>query len=180
MAITEIYSKPFRKGPIFLYPLLGLNSQAAIKPESCWTSMEGFIAKEDKKFICVYDTSIIGFENFAVKEITSRVNFIERIELDDVLNAFVFDFSIYGNSWDAYLNGKYSKFEEDSKKIILKYQSNKSGNLEYLSSFLYPEKYFDLYAQLLDVDIDLLINVGELCDKPDFEKEKLITNSYSF
>ena len=81
---------------------------------------------------------------------------------------------------DAYLNGKYSKFEEDSKKIILKYQSNNSGNLEYLSSFLYPEKYFDLYAQLLDVDIDLLIKVGELCDKPDFEKEKLITNSYSF
>jgi hypothetical protein len=180
MAITEIYSKPFRKGPLFLYPLLGINNNAAIKPESGWSSMDGFIAKEDKKFICVYDTSVIGFENFAAKEITSRVNFLERIELDDVLAAFVFDFSIYGNSWDAYLNGKYSKFEDVSKKIILKYHSKNSGNMEYLSSFLYPEKYFDLYAQLLDVDIDLLINVGELCDKPDFEKEKLITNSYSF
>jgi hypothetical protein len=30
------------------------------------------------------------------------------------------------------------------------------------------------YAELLEVPVDLLISVGELCDKPDLEKEKLL------
>jgi hypothetical protein len=39
---------------------------------------------------------------------------------------------------------------------------------------MFPEKYFSLYAQLLHVSEELLIEVGELCSKPDLEKENLV------
>jgi hypothetical protein len=178
MAITDIYRKPFRKASLFLYPLLNINKQATIKPESVWTSFDAVIKKEEKKLICIYDTTVNDFEKFAAKVITSRVNFLERIELEDGLHAFVFDFSIYENSWDAYLNGKYSQFDEVSKKKILSYHRSNPANVEYLISFLYPEKYFDTYARILNVDVNLLVHVGELCDKPNLESEKLVSNSY--
>jgi len=36
---------------------------------------------------------------------------------------------------------------------------------------LYPNKYFEDYAECLDVDIEMLEGVGELCSKPNIEKE---------
>jgi len=39
---------------------------------------------------------------------------------------------------------------------------------------LYPEKYFDDYAECLDVDVDMLKSVGELCEKPNVKNETLI------
>ena len=48
-----------------------------------------------------------------------------------------------------------------------------------MSSFLYPEKYYETYARFLSdetdvpVMIELLKGVGELCDTYDIEKETL-------
>ena len=50
----------------------------------------------------------------------------------------------------------------------------RSGNYAYVSSYLFPEKHFETYAKLLDVEVSFLKSVGELCDKPDLEKEKLV------
>ena len=38
---------------------------------------------------------------------------------------------------------------------------------------MYPEDFFNDYAILLNVDNEMLEKVGELCDKPDLEKETL-------
>ena len=53
----------------------------------------------------------------------------------------------------------------------------------YIDSFLNPEHYFDIYADLLTVKGDgkahvkkLLLGVGELCSLPDFTQEILITD----
>ena len=43
-----------------------------------------------------------------------------------------------------------------------------------MNSYLYPESYFSNYAEVLNVDTDFLESVGELCSKPDIEKETLI------
>jgi hypothetical protein len=40
-----------------------------------------------------------------------------------------------------------------------------------MHSFLFPNKWFKRYAEILDVPEELLIEVGELCDKPDWKKE---------
>jgi hypothetical protein len=42
---------------------------------------------------------------------------------------------------------------------------------EYIESYLYPEFYYEDYSEILNVNINDLMNVGELCSKPDLEKE---------
>jgi hypothetical protein len=42
---------------------------------------------------------------------------------------------------------------------------------EYMESYLYPEEYYEVYSDLLNVPISTLEEVVELCDKPDLEKE---------
>jgi len=49
-----------------------------------------------------------------------------------------------------------------------------SGNYVYVDSYLFPEKYFQLYADLLDTSEELLRSVGELCSPPDLDKENLV------
>ena len=62
---------------------------------------------------------------------------------------------------------------EKSKEKILKYFDKNSGNYVYMNSYLYPEKYFTMYAEILQVSEKILRGVGELCDKPNIEKETL-------
>jgi hypothetical protein len=42
---------------------------------------------------------------------------------------------------------------------------------EYMESYLYPEKYYEIYSDMLNVPISTLEEVKELCDKPNLEKE---------
>jgi hypothetical protein len=44
-----------------------------------------------------------------------------------------------------------------------------------MESYLYPEKYFKKYAEILMIDVDILKKVGELCEKYDQEKEVYTT-----
>jgi hypothetical protein len=39
---------------------------------------------------------------------------------------------------------------------------------------LFPDKFYEQYASILNVDVSLLKTVGELCTKPDLEKETLL------
>jgi len=60
------------------------------------------------------------------------------------------------------------------KQKILDFFDKYSGNYAYMHSYLIPEKYFNNYAELLGVDTEILIEVGELCSKPDLDKETLV------
>jgi hypothetical protein len=71
------------------------------------------------------------------------------------------------------IDGRYSRLSELFKKNILTF-FGEDNVTEYIESYLYPEYYFDEYATILDVDQESLKIVGELCDKPDIEKETLI------
>jgi hypothetical protein len=44
----------------------------------------------------------------------------------------------------------------------------------YIESFIFPEKYFAVYANILNIDEDLLRTVGELCEGFNREKETFI------
>jgi hypothetical protein len=44
----------------------------------------------------------------------------------------------------------------------------------YVEGYLYPALHFDDYAKILGVEKEMLISVGELCDKPDIQKETLV------
>jgi hypothetical protein len=58
-----------------------------------------------------------------------------------------------------------------TKQTVLDYFERYSGNYIYMHSYLFPNKWFKRYAEILDVPEELLIEVGELCDKPDWKKE---------
>ena len=58
-----------------------------------------------------------------------------------------------------------------TKKIITKFFGASGTISEYIESYLYPEKYFEIYSDILNVPVEDLKNVGELCDKPDLERE---------
>ena len=88
-------------------------------------------------------------------------------------NLYVFDFEIYKTDWYNFLMGKYSKLSNVLKRAIKVYYGDKSKEYKYIDSFLYPDKYFDVYAKLLEVDVSSLKEIGELCDPWNLEKESL-------
>ena len=67
----------------------------------------------------------------------------------------------------------YICFEDNDKKY-LNYFDDNSANHIYVESYLFPDKFYEQYASILNVDVSLLKTVGELCTKPDLEKETLL------
>ena len=88
-------------------------------------------------------------------------------------NLYVFDLEIYQADFFNFLLGKYSKISSHLKKAIKNYYGENSAEYKFIETYLYPDKYFETYAKLLNVKTDILNNVGELCDPCDLEKEIL-------
>jgi hypothetical protein len=175
MALSSVYSKYFQKSKVFLYPLLGIKRGTSVIPTETYLSWNDTYTPEDMKLVCVYhrreDAEYIQFEkNILLKH--TRLN--DFIIVNDSTTVVIFDFSDLSTEWSYFLNGKYSKLDLKIKHQILSFFDKHSGNYSYMHSYLLPEKHFSNYADLLGVDINMLIEVGELCSKPDFEKEKLI------
>ena len=57
--------------------------------------------------------------------------------------------------------------------LIERFYGKDSSTYEYVMSYLYPEDYFDIYAELLGVNVNILKGVGELCAPYNAEKETL-------
>jgi hypothetical protein len=98
--------------------------------------------------------------------------FIEKIHVKGY-NLYVFDLEIYQTDYFNFVLGKYSKLSPHLKKAIKSYYGEKSAEYKYIETYLHPEKYFETYAKLLNVDIEILKKCGELCNPCDLEKEIL-------
>jgi hypothetical protein len=172
--IKQLYSKYFQKSKIFLYPLLGLP-----KSEKDEFLVETFlkyedIEIEDCKIICQYNVKdVLCFLKYRKDNILKSPYFIFEKQLDKDVYIFIFDLSNFKTDYHYFLLGNYSKFTQKSKNLIKKYFGNNSQQYEYIDTFLYPTEYFEKYSELLDVNKETLIYIGELCDKYDFEKEWL-------
>jgi hypothetical protein len=168
--ISKVYGKYFQKSRSFLYPILGLRREKHTIPLQTYISVEGVIEAVDIKLICTFnDITSKEFKVFE-NEILNNKFFAEKLEIgDDTL--YVFDIQEYANDYFNFILGKYSKLSDNLKKAIKKYYGDKSLEYEYMDCYLYPEKYFELYAKMLDVNIFKLQKVGELCDSCDIEKE---------
>ena len=71
------------------------------------------------------------------------------------------------------MNGKYSECISTTKEKIISFFKSKPGSKEVVMSYLYPERFYDNYADLLGVKASVLKEVGQLCSKPDIDKETL-------
>jgi hypothetical protein len=174
MTINALYRKYFQKSKIFLYPLLDIKRGTSVVPSETYLSWGTSYGPEDMKLVCLYkprtDSEYINFE----KNVLLKHNRLcDYIKIDSETSIFTFDFSDLADDWMHFVNGRFSKINPDIKRKIVNFFDKNSGNYIYVMSYLYPEKYFEDYAKLLGCSAELLEAVGELCDKPDLEKENL-------
>jgi hypothetical protein len=174
MALNSVYKKYFQKSKVFLYPILGIKRGVSVVPIETYISWNGYYNSEDMKLICVYDVRLDDeYKNFEKNVLLNHNRLSDYVKVDNQL-VLTFDLSDLSDDWFNFLNGKYSKIDIKTKSKILNFFDKKSGNYAYVESYLFPEKHFQTYAKILGVDIEMLKSVGELCDKPDLEKEKLL------
>ena len=171
--IDKLYGKYFQKSRSFLYPMLGIKRGSYITPAGTYISLAGRVEPEDVKLICTFrDDQSEGFKSFENQMLLTNPLFIEKIRIKD-FNLYVFDLEIYQTDFFNFLLGRYSKFSNHLKRAIKTYYGEKSAEYQVIETYLYPDKYFDTYAKLLDVNVDLLRKIGELCNPCDLEKEIL-------
>jgi hypothetical protein len=175
MALTALYRKYFQKSKIFMYPILDIKRGSCAVPTETYISWKDIHNSEDAKLICVYhtknDPEYIQFEN---NVLLKHNRLCDYSKVDSTTSVFIFDFSDLKNDWFQFVNGKYSKINENLKRKILNYFDDNSANHIYVESYLFPDKFYEQYASILNVDVSLLKTVGELCTKPDLEKETLL------
>jgi hypothetical protein len=174
MAINALYRKYFQKSKIFIYPLLGIKRGGPATPLETYLAWGDNYTTEDKKLVCVYENrQDIEYLKFEKEVLLKNNRLTDYIRVNDKTSVFIFDFSDLNENWYHIVDGKYSKVNLNLKRNILEYFDKFSGNYIYINSYLFPEKWFERYAEILNVPSTLLIEVGELCDKPDLEKENL-------
>jgi hypothetical protein len=111
---------------------------------------------------------------FESQQLIKHNRLVDYVKVDSSTSVMIFDFSDLKDDWNHVVIGKYSLMQDHLKQKILRYFNNNSANHVYIQSYLFPEFFMDQYAVILDVPIELLRSVGELCSKPDLEKEKLL------
>lgn len=171
--IDSLYTKYFQKSRCFLFPILNIKKSSNFSPSGIYIALEGVIQPEDLKLVCAYkQDESEGFKIFEEKMLLSNPLFEQVLKIRDY-NIYVFDFQSHSQDWFQFIMGKYSKLSSLTKRAIKTHYGETSSEYKYVDSWLYPEKYFDIYAKLLEVDVQVLKKLGELCDPCDLDKESL-------
>lgn len=177
MAITSLYKDYFQKSRIFLYPILEIKRGASVTPIETYVSWTNHYSKDDMKLICLYhlrdDAEFLQFEK---ERLYKNKLFHDFKQLDDGKGVYIFDFSPHGDDWKKIIAGKYSELSVGYKKKIEGFYGRRDSNYAYIESFLYPEKYYSMYAEMMLVKESLLREVKELCSKLDMDQETLIAS----
>lgn len=174
-----MYKEYFQKSKIFLYPLLSIQKGSSVTPIKTYISYDGYCTENDCKLLLVFhkrdDQEYFKFEK---SKLFGNRLYCDYFEIDSKTVVYVFDFSEYKEDWKHFLNGKYSNMSTFVKDRILDYYRGNVKNYFHVHCFLYPEEHYEDYADMLECDISVLMEVGQLCDLPDLEKEKLLINLY--
>ena len=171
--MIKLFKDYFQKSKVFLYPLLGIPKGSKYVPEETYMhfNFKGYEDDEYKLF-CVYKgDGTRSFEAFETIKLLKHELFVDYKDLGNQLNLYVFDLSVYPQTWLAVNEGIYSKIHEREKKSITDFFGTKGLIVETIESYLYPEFYYPDYAELLAVSEEMLEQVGELCDPPNTKKE---------
>lgn len=173
-AITSLYKDYFQKSRIFLYPILEIKRGSSVTPIETYMAWKDYYIPEDMKLICLYhlrnDTEFLNFER---NQLLKNKHFFDFKQVEDNKGVYVFDFSNYKKDWENILLSKYSLLTYHYKRKIENFYGRRDSNFAYIESFIYPEKYYKMYADIINVEEDLLREVGELCSEVNFEKETL-------
>lgn len=171
--IEKLYTKYFQKSKSFLFPMVGVRKTVAYPPVETYMALEGRVTPDDMVLVVLYKRNDSeGFIAFEKKMLTSNPMFLSKLQTETHV-VYLFNFQMHQNDWFNFLLGKYSKLSASFKNAIKLYYGDNSKGYSYMESYLFPQKYFDKYSELLGVDVDILKAIGELCDGCDLEKETL-------
>ena len=178
MALEKLlYRQYFQKSRVFLYPALDIRRGGSVTPIQTYVSWEDHYKPEDRKFVCLYHLrDDEDFTRFEKHKLLGNLNFHDFKQVEEDKGVYVFDYKFIGKDWDHFIEGRYSKMSSVHKRTITQFYGSYSSSFEYVESMLYPDKYYQKYAKILNVDIDLLKEVGELCSPPDLTRESLVMN----
>lgn len=172
--IKSVYRNYFQKSRVFLYPALGIDRGSSVTPINTYLAWEDCYSLEEKKLVCLFHLREGSeYKAFEKKMLFNNPLFYDFFETPDKQGLYVFDYQAYAEDWDKVIEGKYSQLSSSLKKTIGTHYAKYSKDFSYVNSYLNPEIYFDIYADLLKIDLEVIKSVGELCDKPDLSKELL-------
>jgi hypothetical protein len=172
--ITTLYKNYFQKSKAFLFPALGIRKGPMTTPLQTYTSWDEKITNEDNKLICVYNTSDTSHWLVEQKFLVANALYERCEEVPDKnQKLYIFNLDMYHEDLANFRNGNYSRFSLQLKEYIISYYGRMSPEYMYMETFLFPEHFHELYADLLNVSMDILCEVYELANKPDMEKESL-------
>lgn len=175
MSIKSLYREYFQKSRIFLYPALEIERGNSIVPIETYISWNDSILPSDRKLVCLYHLrDDIKYKQFEKRKLLGNRLFEDFREVEDNKAIYIFNFEQNNGDWNHFLKGRYSQLSTELKKKIKDFYKNNNSNATYVDSFVYPEKFYDLYSELLGVEASILKEVKELCSAPDLEKESLI------
>lgn len=172
--IKTLTKEYIQKSRIFLYPLLEIKRGSEATPLESYVSWEGKFGLQDQKLICVYGLrEDEEFKRFEKTNLLAHMYFDSYYELENNRGVYVFNMKEYTYDLKCFMNGKYSECISTTKEKIISFFKSKPGSKEVVMSYLYPERFYDNYADLLGVKASVLKEVGQLCSKPNIDKETL-------
>jgi hypothetical protein len=181
MSIAYIYPDYFQKSRVFLYPMLGFGFKSVPVEFKTYMMIEDPTG-QDRSLLAIdffkdkieEGRSNASFEEFFIKKVMTNERFLNSELINEHTVRAVFDLSDIKEDVKHVKNGNYSKIAELMKRKLTFYYPLNHANRPFIESYLYPNWYIKIYANLLDVSEKLLQEVGELCDKPNFEKEHVV------
>ena len=177
--IKELYIEYIQKSRIFLYPALDIKRGSSVTPVETFMSWKNFYNVEDNRLMYLYhirdDSEFKTFEKIKLLG-NPRFEMFEYVE--DNKGVYVFNLENIADDYSKVISGNYSGLSDKHKRKILEFFAQSKKHVEYIDSYLNPENYIDVYASLLSsndfaVVKKSLLEVGELCEKPDFMREDL-------
>lgn len=169
-----LHKNYFQKSRVFLYSSLGFKRGHKFVPVETFTRWKNYFEFEDCKLCLLFkDSNDPLFKNYEEKMLLKHIQFYDSKTVENNQVVFIYDFSICANDWKWFMHSRYSYFSEEHKKKILNFYGKDSPNFPYVESFLYPDKYYRLYSDLLCIEEYHLRTIKELCTKIDKEKETL-------
>ena len=170
-----MYRKYFQKSKIFLYPLLNIERGVDFVPVETFLTWNKHYELKDKKFMCLYEQKKSKkWLDFEKNFLLSNPLFHDYMLLDKDVHLYIYDMKDYSSDYRKLADGKYSRFTTGTKDMIINFFGEKGKIAQYVEEYLYPDYYHKVYAEELNVEVEALEAVHELCDKPDLEKENLI------
>lgn len=166
--LKRIQSAYFQKSLFFMYPLLSIPPKLnPVNSYLCWKK----IKHTDCRLICLFEKTDESEMQQLEKQHLLANRYLQDVTLVKPGVIYVFDMSSMRNNWEVFLDGEYSYLSPYTKNAILKFYNYDLEKQTDAHCYLFPDQYYEQYAELLAVDKNLFYEDTELVRPPNLELE---------